>query len=93
MWGLLPLLLAARGLPVDRIAIVAAAYPAIWGITQLATGPLSDRWVRRVDRGTPPGRVVLMKPGDTQLTVMSSGASSWASARVKPTSPALAVTT
>src|SRR5205823_4310800 len=47
MWGLLPLLLAARGLPVDRIAIVAAAYPAIWGITQLATGPLSDRWGRK----------------------------------------------
>ena len=47
MWGLLPILLAARGLPLDRIALVAAAYPAIWGITQLATGPLSDRWGRK----------------------------------------------
>ena len=47
MWGLLPILLAARGLPLDRIALVAAAYPAIWGATQLATGTLSDRWGRK----------------------------------------------
>ena len=47
MWGLLPILLAARGLPLDRIALVAAAYPAVWGATQLATGTLSDRWGRK----------------------------------------------
>ncbi len=47
MWGLLPILLAARGLGLDRIALVAAAYPAIWGATQLATGSLSDRWGRK----------------------------------------------
>ncbi len=47
MWGLLPILLAARGLPLDRIALVAAAYPAVWGATQLATGSLSDRWGRK----------------------------------------------
>ena len=47
MWGLLPILLAAHGLPLDRIALVAAAYPAIWGATQLATGTLSDRWGRK----------------------------------------------
>ena len=47
MWGLLPILLATRGLALDRIALVAAAYPAIWGATQLATGSLSDRWGRK----------------------------------------------
>ena len=47
VWGLLPILLAARGLPLDRIGLVAAAYPAVWGVAQLATGPLSDRWGRK----------------------------------------------
>jgi MFS family permease len=47
VWGLLPILLVARGLPLDRIGLVAAAYPAVWGVAQLATGPLSDRWGRK----------------------------------------------
>lgn len=46
-WGLLPLYLAAHGLRVGRIGIVAAAYPAAWSIAQLATGPWSDRVGRK----------------------------------------------
>jgi MFS family permease len=46
-WGLLPILLAARDMPVERIGVIAAAYPAVWGVTQLATGALSDRWGRK----------------------------------------------
>ncbi len=46
-WGLVPLLLARAGLPISRIALVAATYPAVWGIGQLATGALSDRWGRK----------------------------------------------
>jgi MFS family permease len=41
-WGLVPLYLAAHGANATRIAIVAAVYPALWGISQLATGWLSD---------------------------------------------------
>ena len=41
-WGLAPLYLAAHGASVDQIAIVAAAYPLVWGAGQLATGWLSD---------------------------------------------------
>ena len=46
-WGLLPLLLATRGLSVGSIGVVAAVYPAVWGLGQLATGALSDRHGRK----------------------------------------------
>ena len=35
-WGLAPLYLAAHGASVREIAIVAAAYPVVWGVGQLA---------------------------------------------------------
>jgi MFS family permease len=46
-WGLFPLFFAARGLDLDRIAILAAIYPGVWGVTQLGTGALSDRLGRK----------------------------------------------
>jgi MFS family permease len=46
-WGLFPILFATTGMPVDRIGILIAVYPAVWGIGQIATGALSDRWGRK----------------------------------------------
>jgi MFS family permease len=46
-WGLLPLLFARGGLPVSQIGLLAALYPAVWGLGQLLTGPLSDRLGRK----------------------------------------------
>ena len=46
-WGLFPLFFASYGLGVDQIGILAATYPAVWGISQIATGTLSDRWGRK----------------------------------------------
>jgi len=46
-WGLLPLHFAAAGLAIERIAILAAVYPATWGLCQLVTGALSDRVGRK----------------------------------------------
>jgi MFS family permease len=46
-WGLLPLVFAAAGLSVSRIGVLAAAYPAVWGLGQLATGAISDRVGRK----------------------------------------------
>jgi MFS family permease len=46
-WGLLPLHFAAAGLAIERIAILAAVYPATWGVCQLVTGALSDRVGRK----------------------------------------------
>jgi MFS family permease len=46
-WGLAPLYLAAHGASVRQIAIVAAAYPVVWGAGQLATGWISDHTGRK----------------------------------------------
>jgi MFS family permease len=46
-WGLAPLYLAAHGASVTEVGIVAAVYPAVWGIGQLATGALSDHAGRK----------------------------------------------
>jgi len=46
-WGIFPLFFASFGLGVERIGILKAIYPAIWGILQIATGQLSDRWGRK----------------------------------------------
>lgn len=46
-WGLFPLYFAAAGLSTEQIGILVAVYPAIWGVGQLATGALSDRWGRK----------------------------------------------
>lgn len=46
-WGLFPLFFAAANLGLERIALLAAIYPATWGIAQLGTGALSDRIGRK----------------------------------------------
>ncbi len=47
VWGLLPLYFYARGLPIEQVALISATYPGVWGLSQLATGALSDRWGRK----------------------------------------------
>jgi MFS family permease len=46
-WGLFPVLFAGAGLGIGRIGVLAALYPAVWGLGQLVTGALSDRWGRK----------------------------------------------
>lgn len=46
-WGIFPLFYAAFGLGVERIGLLKAVYPIVWGMLQVATGPLSDRWGRK----------------------------------------------
>ncbi|RWB26296.1 MAG: MFS transporter, partial [Mesorhizobium sp.] len=46
-WGIFPLFFASFGLGVERIGILKAIYPATWGVLQIVTGPLSDRWGRK----------------------------------------------
>ncbi len=41
-WGLFPLYFAAAGLSLNKIGMLAALYPATWGIAQLFTGAWSD---------------------------------------------------
>lgn len=47
VWGALPLVLAARGVDLAVVGVVAGVYPATWGLAQVATGPLTDRHGRR----------------------------------------------
>ncbi len=46
-WGIFPLFFSAFGLGVERIGLLKAVYPAVWGCLQILTGPLSDRWGRK----------------------------------------------
>jgi MFS family permease len=46
-WGLFPLFFASAGMSLRRIGWLAAVYPAVWGVGQLATGALSDRLGRK----------------------------------------------
>jgi MFS family permease len=46
-WGLFPVLFATSGLTLGQIGVLAATYPAVWGLGQLVTGALSDRWGRK----------------------------------------------
>jgi len=46
-WGLFPLFFAAGGLSVGQIGTLSFLYPAAWGVLQLWTGSLSDRWGRK----------------------------------------------
>jgi MFS family permease len=46
-WGVFPLFFSAFGLGVERIGLLKAVYPAVWGCLQVLTGPLSDRWGRK----------------------------------------------
>jgi MFS family permease len=46
-WGLVPLYLAAHGAGVGSIGLIAALYPGVWSVAQIATGQWSDRVGRK----------------------------------------------
>jgi MFS family permease len=72
-WGIFPLFFASFGLGVERIGILKAVYPATWGILQIVTGPLSDRWGRK-------GLIVAgmwVQAGGLLLTALTSAFGWW----------------
>jgi MFS family permease len=77
-WGLFPLLFADGGLSIDRIGILAALYPGVWGISQLATGALSDRLGRKwlIVAG------MWVQAGGIFLILLTQGFLQWAAAMV-----------
>lgn len=77
-WGLYPLYFAALGLAVDRIGVVKAVYPAVWGVLQAVTGPLSDR---RGRKGLIAGGMLVQAAG-IWLTVLVPAYPSWLVAAV-----------
>ena len=47
MWGVLPLMLGAKGFSLSQIGLITAVYPAVWGIGQLVTGRLADMFPKK----------------------------------------------
>jgi MFS family permease len=78
VWGLFPLVFAAGGLALEQVGLLAALYPAMWGIAQLGTGALSDRLGRK---GMIVGGMWLQALG-MLLVVLANGFTSWAMAMV-----------
>jgi len=46
-WGIFPLFFVRQGLSIERVGLLAAAYPLVWGLLQLSTGWASDRAGRK----------------------------------------------
>lgn len=46
-WGVFPLLFLSLGVGLEGIGWIKAIYPVVWGVGQIFTGPLSDRYGRK----------------------------------------------
>jgi MFS family permease len=47
VWGIFPILLATKGFTIGEIGFITAIYPAVWGIGQLFTGKMADKFCKR----------------------------------------------
>jgi MFS family permease len=47
IWGLFPILLLSKGFSATELAQIIAIYPAVWGLSQLFTGKLADRYAKK----------------------------------------------
>jgi MFS family permease len=67
-WGLFPLVFAGAGLGLADIGWLVALYPAVWGVTQLGTGALSDRvgrkWLIAAGMAVQAGGIACVAAGD-----------------------------
>jgi MFS family permease len=77
-WGLFPILFATAGLSLTQIGALAALYPAVWGLGQLATGPASDRYGRKPFIVTG----MLLQATALALIALADGFTAWAAAAV-----------
>jgi MFS family permease len=46
-WGIFPLLLTTKGFLIPEVGVVTALYPAVWGIGQLITGRMADKYSKK----------------------------------------------
>jgi MFS family permease len=46
-WGIFPILLATKEFTIAQIGIITAIYPAVWGIGQLFTGRMADKFCKK----------------------------------------------
>ena len=95
-WGLFPLVFAAAGMNLAQVGLLAAVYPATWGVVQLATGALSDRtgrkplivwgmWIQAAGIGVV-DRSCTRSPGSSWVRSCSGSAPRWCIRRSSPPS-------
>ncbi|MFG3702235.1 MFS transporter [Micromonospora sp. NPDC047620] len=77
-WGLFPILFATAGLSLTQIGVLADLYPAVWGLSQLVTGPAYDRHGRKpfIVAG------MLTQAAALALIALADGITAWATAAV-----------
>jgi len=46
-WGVFPLLFTEHGLGLAAVGLIKGLYPILWGLGQIPTGHLADRWGRK----------------------------------------------
>lgn len=47
IWGLFPILLLSKGFSISEMAQIIAIYPTVWGLSQLFTGKLADKFPKK----------------------------------------------
>ncbi len=47
VWGIFPILLAQKDFSLEKIGIITAVYPAVWGLGQLITGKMADHFSKK----------------------------------------------
>lgn len=47
VWGILPIILASKNFRLQEIGLITAIYPAVWGLGQLLTGKMSDKFCKK----------------------------------------------
>ena len=47
VWGLFPILLLSKGFDLHETGIIVATYPGVWGLGQLYTGKLADKYCKK----------------------------------------------
>lgn len=47
VWGIFPIILANRDFKIAEIGLITAIYPAVWGLGQLFTGKMADKFPKK----------------------------------------------
>ena len=47
VWGIFPILLANKNFTIEQIGVIAAIYPGVWGLGQLFTGKMADKFCKK----------------------------------------------
>jgi MFS family permease len=89
-WGIFPILLATKGFTIGEIGIITAIYPAVWGIGQLFTGKMADKFCKKDMLGVGMflqaiALIVLTWANTTFHLVFISSVLGWGTAMVYPT--------